>query len=359
MKILLRFYNAVNLGDDLFVKIITERYPEHSFMIPIYGTSTLPPLGKNAKLVRVPIARRWFAALGYLINFANIQLLAMSRECDAMVYIGGSIFIESKRPRVWIGERKFYKTIKIPYFILGANIGPYQDYNFLVIVKSILSGAADACLRDSASFDLVKDLPNVRQATDIAFLLDETQYSVKNENIAVISLVDGTRKFSDEITSKYEDVIREMTIRLLADGFRVVYMSFCKHEGDEVANYRVLGGLSDDVREKVEIHNYHGDLESALWLLSSSEVVIASRFHATILGLIFSKKVLPMAYSDKTIAILKDISFSGQVIDIRLIEKFDVSSFSFDKIPRMNIAEQRVLAREQFHKLDKMLDGKE
>lgn len=51
--------------------------------------------------------------------------------------------------------------------------------------------------------------------------------------------------------------------------------------------------------------------------LAHSEYVIASRFHALILGIAAGKAVFPIIYSDKTISILYDIGFQGNWADIR------------------------------------------
>jgi colanic acid/amylovoran biosynthesis protein len=116
-----------------------------------------------------------------------------------------------------------------------------------------------------------------------------------------------------------------------------------------------MGRMDDELRKKIETYMYRGDLDEALTVLAKSEVVVASRFHASILGLLFGKKVLPMAYSDKTTNILNDMNFEGPVIDIRKIDEFDGSTFDFSSLKINDVSAQKTLAEKQFQELDKVL----
>ena len=46
-------------------------------------------------------------------------------------------------------------------------------------------------------------------------------------------------------------------------------------------------------------------------------MIVASRFHANILGLITGTLILPLVYSSKTENVLKDIDFNGKILDIK------------------------------------------
>ena len=357
MKVLLRFYNSTNLGDDLFIKIITSRYPDDKFTVPVYNRPT-QPLNSNVSVVKYILPQKIYSILNRLTTIANSEIIPLALRADIMVYIGGSIFMQTKN-KAWARERRFYKSLRKPYYILGSNIGPFWSSDFIDIIRGIIGNSADTCLRDKSSFKLVKDIPQARLATDIAFTLDSTPYSMKkNIRRAVISTIDSRKKFNTDTAVAYDTTVAEMTKRLVEEGYSVVYMSFCKYEGDEDANERILSMLDENTRSQVEIFNYRGNLDESLQLLASSELIIGSRFHANILGLVFGKKVLPMAYSDKTIDILKDMNFPGQVIDIREIESLDVDAIDFDAIPIVDVSAQKKLAETQFQELDKVLTKK-
>lgn len=352
-KVLLRYYDRANLGDDLFLDILLSRYEDY-FIVP---SANKDRFTKHTNIIwwGGSVALFTNRIIGKLLHKANYSLRLASRQCDVIVYVGGSVFIDNGNSTQWSLETEFYHDLTRPYYILGSNIGPIRSEQFLETVREILKGAQDVCLRDLASYELTKDLQNVRVATDIAFTLNTADYTIINKKIAIFSLIDGESKFDNITTEQYEASVRVMTERLIANGYRVIYMSFCKTEGDEIANKRILGGLPAHIGPIVEQFRYDGNLEKAMALIASSELIIASRFHATILGLVFGKKVLPMAYSDKTTDILADMAFPGIVVDIRKINQFDPITFDFNNIPIMDIAEQRVLAETQFQELDKVL----
>lgn len=353
-KVLLHYYNKVNLGDDLFIKILSSRYTNTFTLANISGNTFLESL-PNITSGMYRIAHVALKVTGKLTGLRNLPLKVLATKHDVMVYIGGSIFIENNQLDKWEKELSYYRSLTIPYYILGSNFGPYQHDEFKNIIEQIIRKASDVCFRDFASYAIFKDIPTSRVATDVAFALNTKPFDIKDEKTAIFSLIDSTKKFDSITTEKYEEIVRTLTKRLIADNYKVIYMSFCKHEGDEVANNRVRAGLPADISSKIVEFNYHGNLDDALSLLARSEIIIASRFHATILGLVFGKKVLPMAYSDKTTDILTDMAFPGTVADIRKIDKFDPMTFDFNTIPIMDVAEQRALAETQFQELDKVL----
>lgn len=355
-QVSVRFYDALNLGDDLLVRILASRY-HNKFKVSRQAKQRtfqdVDNIDSSTNIVQDYCRRIKHRALR---KVGRIRINLDTRRSDLVVYVGGSIFIESDNLSRWDRELRFYKSLKIPYYIIGSNIGPYKSPEFLSIVKEIVAGSRDTCLRDTPSYDLVKEFSSARLATDIAFAFDSSLFEVKRDKLAIFSLIDAERRFGTEISEKYESDICRMTESLVSEGYKVVYMSFCKREGDEDVNYRVLSSLEPRVRNEVKTFNYDGNFTSAMSLLASSELIVASRFHASIIGFVFGKKVLPMAYSNKTINVLKDIGFHGPVIDIREINQFDSASVDFGSIPVFDVTEQRMKAERQFEKLDEVLE---
>ncbi|UTX51100.1 polysaccharide pyruvyl transferase family protein [Candidatus Saccharibacteria bacterium TM7i] len=349
----IRFYNAENLGDDLFLYIAAERYKN----VNIITNGAQVPADISGKSVRVltPIKSVVLRGLDKLFH-TNLALKSITKKVDAFAYIGGSILIEGEDIKRWYSERALFTSSKAPAFILGSNIGPYSSADFLSIVEDIFKASADVCLRDANSYALVSGLDNVRLSTDIAFSLNTEAYAaISSTKNVIVSIIDSYKKFGTDVARKYDRAIASLTKKLTEEGYRVTYMSFCKYEGDEKACERIASLLPREIREKVQLFNYRGNLQESLQLLASSELIIGSRFHANILGLVFGKKVLPMAYSDKTINILKDMNFPGQIIDIRKIDSFDVDTVDFDSIPIVDVSAQKKLAETQFQELDKVL----
>ena len=355
MKLAVKFYDNFNLGDDLFLYLVEKRYQD----VDIYTATSKVPNDITGSIfhpsVIIDLAHR---VISKITSNSNYRLRRIVKKSDILLIIGGSIFIEQENIAHWHQERNFYKELEKPYYILGSNIGPYASGEFLEIVRNIMRGASDVCLRDKASYAKVSDIDSTRISTDIAFTLDESTYTDEETVSAVVSIINSYSKFDEDVAKKYDDAIREITLKLLDEGYKVTYMSFCSEEGDELAINRILSSIRHEKKNSIATHLYSGNLRESLQIIASSKVVVGSRFHASILGLIFNKKVLPIAYSDKTLDILKDMDFSGQVIDIRKIDEFDINSVDFNAIPIVNISAQKKLAETQFQELDKVLAKK-
>lgn len=349
----LRYYGAANLGDDIFIKIILDRYKNKFYL----GCKEKRYIKENKNILfRDNYIRLLIGKVKYILGYKYSIPFGLNKG-DLLVYIGGSLFIENNNLDAWRREKQFYDSLDKPYYILGSNIGPYSSPEFIEIVRSIFSRAEDVCLRDSYSYELVKDLDNVRLATDIVFTLDISKYKCGTEsNNHVISVIDASRKFDSETSKKYNETIAKIIKKLLTDDeSSVTLMSFCEKEGDENACATIMSLLPEDIKDRVETYRYRGDISEALQVLASAKTITGSRFHANILGMVFGKKILPIAYSDKTINILSDMKYPGPIIDIRSIDSFNINELDFDNIQVIDISKLKILAEKQFSELDKVL----
>lgn len=349
----LRYYGAANLGDDIFIKIILDRYKNKFYL----GCKEKRYIKENKNILfRDNYIRLLIGKVKYILT-SKYHIPFGLNKGDLLVYIGGSLFIENNNLDAWRREKQFYDSLDKPYYILGSNIGPYSSPEFIEIVRSIFSRAEDVCLRDSYSYELVKDLDNVRLATDIVFTLDVSKYKCDTEsNNHVISVIDASRKFDNETSKKYNETIAKIIKKLLVDDeSSVTLMSFCEKEGDENTCATIMSLLPEYIKDKVETYRYRGDISEALQVLASAKTITGSRFHANILGMVFGKKILPIAYSDKTINILSDMKYPGPIIDIRSIDSFNINELDFNNIQVADISKLKILAEKQFSELDKVL----
>lgn len=356
MRVLVRYYNKINLGDDLFVYILAERY-SNAFQIVAASRLSFPRLANIHK-----VNFFWFNEIGSWIvgrffGLRHLQYRLLSKQVDILIYIGGSIFIDQGDYRAWRAEVQFYQSLKIPYHIIGSNIGPVRSKEFISYVREIIAGSTDTCLRDKASLKLVEDLPNVRLAADVVFTLAPNHFhtAVAIKKTVVISVIDAHRRFNQGLARQYDACIARLAEKAVRDGYMVIFMSFCRKEGDERASRRILRLVNQDMAQEISCYNYRGNVEQAIGVIKGAEVIIGTRFHANILGFVFGKKVLPIAYSDKMIDVLKDMNFTGQMIDIRQITPGTFNDITFDTIPVIDITAQQALAQRQFCVLDKLL----
>ncbi|KIR02075.1 hypothetical protein P261_00889 [Lachnospiraceae bacterium TWA4] len=92
--------------------------------------------------------------------------------------------------------------------------------------------------------------------------------------------------------------------------------------------------------------------------LVDSEYIIASRFHAMVLGIIANKPVFPLVYSDKTIHVLDDINYCGKYVDIRdgKLLTYEMSRWNLDHNVVMEVEQIQKKAEEHFKNLDRILE---
>ncbi|RTQ94292.1 polysaccharide pyruvyl transferase family protein [Lysinibacillus telephonicus] len=327
-NILLFAYTNTNLGDDLFIYILCNRYPQHKFYLVSYGDY-------KDKLVDIPnleiidMSSQFDRKLNRLLRKYNQKERAYyykrKNEMDLSIYIGGSIFVENNE---WMEFSEIFKTRKInnkPYFVLGANFGPFSNIQFLNTYKVIFKNVDDICFRDSYSYNLFKGIKNVRKASDIIFQYKSDNLknvSINDQKIVSISVIQPSfREHLKDMDTLYYDKIIEVAKYYVKMGYKIELISFCENEGDFNAAhiiYKNLQEILNDDINNVNIFNYNGNnMIHILSILFNSEIIYATRLHSMILGWLFGKKVLPLIYSDKMLNIITDCKFEGDYLDIR------------------------------------------
>lgn len=352
MKVLVKSYAVNNLGDDLFIKILCERYKNHEFTVItpfyngcFYGIDNLH-LVKNKILFYLDKVLKKF-----IFKYSLVEMLLKKRN-DILVFIGGSIFIQNSNIETFKKSCVFYEKNYIPYYILGCNVGPFYSDDYVNVLKNdIYKNAENVSFRDSYSYSLFKDMMNTHLYPDIVLGLN-FKNDIKIEKKVVISVIDVKRKMGLETANIYEQKIIELISLLKDKDYSITLMSFCKSEGDEIAINRILANCP----YKLNKYFYRGNIDEALEEIASSSIIVGSRFHANILGLVFNKTIIPFSYSEKTDNMLKDLKYNGKIIDIKRIEEFDVTTITEnDLVYKINIDSYRKEAFNHFHSLDKVL----
>lgn len=321
MDILIKAYTNLNLGDDLFIKILCDKYKTINFKI-VATEKVAIGFEKISNLEVINAKKLLDKPLLKTIN-THIVENVIAREMDATIHIGGSIFIQSKNWKIkqWLYRILIFNSKN--FFILGANFGPYNDKSYFGHYADIFSKVNDVSFRDMASYNLFSAIPTVEFAPDIVFGLN-TKEIITKETVPyiTISVMDlKNRPELKEYALEYENAIIKICHSLSDKGYKIILMSFCANEGDEDAINRILTQLDTNF---VKAYNYRGNLEEALGVLKSSAGIVATRFHALILAWIFEIPVLPLIYSNKTTNVIKDINFQGYYLDIKDIQNIDI-----------------------------------
>lgn len=374
----LRAFLDENLGDDLFVQIIAQRYPKEIFQV--FESNEYPvKFGENVRFVfsrneyrkfqdRIShynecrnnkIGRKLFP-LFFRPDYREQRKLANKSKTN--IYVIGSGFMEGGKTGFWqrLEDRLYYSNE--PY-ILGCNFGPFFSDEFRKRYRKLFDKAKDVCFRESYSYEIFKDLGNVRWESDIVFsyngYVDESFFQY-NKNYIVISVVnlekDGIKNSNKDL---YYNYISKIAKNFLIKGKRIVFVGFCRKQGDYIAIEQIVNRISSKFSDNIEIINYpEKDIPYILGVFKNAEAVFASRYHAGIIGMLYKKKTYFLSYSNKTKNVLNDIDRKIRCIDIN--KEINVAPEDFISQYGYCISEERLSklkesANRQFLKLDLIL----
>ena len=343
-KVFILAYARKNLGDDLFIKMLLEKYSKINFYIKAKESKFLDWLGK-------------YKNLHILIGEDTDEELYKMRveEYDAYVYIGGSIFMEGGK--VYNLSSKFYDFVKrckeknIPFCYISSNYGPYQTQEYFDLSRKNFQSCTDICFRDKYSYDLFKDIKSVRYAPDFAF-----SYNLKEKNkisnsigISIINL--EIRKDLKQFAQNYYDFLIYNIKQYLQQGNTVYLYSFCEYEQDEIIIDKILKEFKNN--SNVIGIRYNGDIDKFLDMYSKMEYMICSRFHAMVLSCIARQKIFVLSYSKKIDNVIHDLELN---LPISYFDEIDLNT-EITKKEFVSIEEEKISnIIENAKKQDKILE---
>jgi len=333
-KIYLKAYTRINLGDDLFIHIICARYPDTTFYL------------KESK----PYTDI-FNSIPNLIITENIDDISF----DAIVYIGGSIFIENSPSSISRVRDLKEEIIKenIPTYIIGANFGPYTSNEYFNVVKNeLLPHLESITFRDTYSYNLFKDMSNVYYAPDVVFSLEyNTITKIRRKEIGISVIHHLEREQLKQNYNEYICKLVEIAKYYISIGYTVNLFSFCNYEKDMLAINDITNKLSDLEQNNIKIYDYNGNVSEALKELSNLELLIATRFHSMILGIKLNIPTIPICYSNKVLNVLNDINFGkNNIYDFK-----NIKDLNYKNIPTKFYSNELDRGVEQFKQLDKFI----
>ncbi len=303
-KIFIDAYTKMNLGDDMFLLSLVRRYPNTQFFVKAEEKHAAAYSDeKNLTVLEARKKNRILKQLEYRFKY------------DGYVKLGGSIFMERPNEKSRAPLPRFVsKVFNRNKFVIGANFGPYYTDNFLERAKASFYGYRGVSFRDTYSAELFSEFENITKAPDILFgYANYPEYNAGN-GVGISVIAPENKLTVDKYADRYYNIIVEICEILISRKIPVTLFGFCEFEGDGEAIDRILKMLSNPSAVKTSV--YRGDVDSFLREINGCESIIASRFHASVIGMTMKKKVYPIIYSPKQTNMLKDISFGGAVFDM-------------------------------------------
>ncbi|MGC4019348.1 MAG: polysaccharide pyruvyl transferase family protein [Muricomes sp.] len=192
-KVFIHAYTAGNLGDDLLIRLLCDRYPKVHFRIcadesykerfkDIDNILVYSPSDKSVRLADKLINKIKHTDRGFW-KF-------LLKTSYATVHIGGSVFVQHQddfSAAFHLDEELSARSKRI--YVVGANFGPYTDEQYYLKYHELLKRYEGICFRDKYSWELFQELPNAMYAPDVVFNY-KTNVSVPEKRQVLISLID-------------------------------------------------------------------------------------------------------------------------------------------------------------------------
>ncbi len=382
-KVKLKAFVSANLGDDLFLDIICNRYPNTQFIVTgskkyksVYGyIKNLKYISNDTTLIRTTMTlQRKFASVVNSVCKkqvipAKITDAAVeekySQKADVNVYITGSGFMNSESefetlPKKQLEEKRYYD--RKPY-LLGCNFGPYAHNEYLEMYRALFKQTSDICFRDTYSLSLFPDVKQARWAPDVVFNYpkdNETNSIKKDYGKFMLISVANLKKDEDDASGYYENYInfvRKIVEDRNRKGLHTVLAGFCNAQKDDETIRLILDGINNSQYNHIYCYP-DSSKDEILALFNSCDSVLATRYHAMVLALLYQKKVCAICYNEKTTHVLNDIDQDFPYITLEEMDRLTPERVENEKI--YQVSKEKIeslveLAQLHFKYLDKAL----
>lgn len=363
-KVFIHAYAAGNLGDDLLIRILCERYPKVQFRI--CADKTYKERFKDIRNLAVyspedSYVRRVDRIVGRVRHTDRGFWKWMLKTSCATVHIGGSVFVQHQddfAEAFRLDEELSARSRNI--YVIGANFGPYEDEQYLKSYRELFKRYQGICFRDKYSAGLFSELPQVRCAPDVVFNY-QTDIQRAQKRQVLFSVIDMKNRHGkwgiSQHDGEYKKFMAELADEYLKKGYDIKFVSFCRFQGDEEAIRDIREWMTVSDNSRISVCCYDQDIRECMESFSESEIVIGTRFHSIILGWLMGKKVLPIVYDLKTKHTLIDNAcpFYLELDNLNL----DIKEL-VHKIERIRPVDTENLVKEadgQFRALDSILRG--
>lgn len=354
-----------NIGDDLFIQTLCNRYPKHNFII-----SDKAKYGSLSRIDNLKFSKvlKWWLLFDS-VSSRNVVKSGVSRIIKAFlqiilgkhkigVYIVGNAFKNTNYSDAsqldWLKNRI---ALSREFYLLSTNFGPYSDERWRNDALKCFETVTDVCFRDLKSYELFENLNNVRYAPDAILSLGK-QKKMKSKKNILISVIDcklsSRETWLKNLSSIYENKLVEIIKLFREQGYNIILLN-SNTKQDSPASDRIK---SHFLANEIAVFNYTGDLDKLQDLYSSAEYVIGTRLHTIILAWLFDIPVYPIVYDIKVENILKSYLFKGKYTLISTIDKISAESV-WENLSNYKGIESEIIksASKQFAVLDKELNN--
>jgi len=346
--LLLGAYGRGNAGDDVFLHSALELFKDRDVYINSADDSLLPQQFRDKV--------KTISTVSAGDTFKKIALYFKIKE---VVYWGGDLWVElygTRMPRILLYKMIILNTLlrltgKKIYYV-GVGIGRLQGFS-LALARLSARMAKRVVVREKRSAQVI-GLKNVEVLPDLAINLPYNQsvlhkkatdrpfhvtvsilQSIPNPEVNFPKLVEATKNL---INSLPED---KFTVTLLP-----MHVSNDEPKDDLWASQQ----LQAEITRAVEMFEPR-DLETIVKQLRESDVIIGTRLHTDILGMLNGTPAIGIAYRPKVMSLFQDNGIGEFCTDLdhletlpqmfsKVYENYDQIAQTFYKLSKENLAKR-------------------
>ena len=267
----------------------------------------------------------------------NIQMRADIRNCDVIIDMtGGDSFSDI------YGKERFYKftsakkeseRLGVPLILGPQTYGPFMDTKVKSYAKKVIERARLVMARDNESVEYLNSFCNkeVIAVTDLAFSLPfSTVHLNASEKIKIginPSGLLGKAKneqtvLDNKLMTDYDLYLSKLVDQLNADGRYELH--FISHVGNEAID--CFPGF-----DSVKYHEAFNDPIEAKSFISTMDVFIGSRMHATIGAFSAGVATIPVAYSKKFLGLFSALGYDS-IVDLQKLSTEDAVQLTIEYV---------------------------
>lgn len=314
------FYGFKNAGDDAFVEVASWGSRKY------WNCENNVFLGAHLPEVKNKINQsQLFPSVK---GFDRVNLFRHLLNSDYFISAGGSTFSElpiHSNKNLAYNFNKIDKNIQLG--AIGVSIGPFKSIAYEKKIIKYLESLHFLAVRDSSSFNFVSSLNlpyNPVNAFDLAALLPfiynvNTSHSATNIKTIGVSICNyESYKNGDIEKEKHRNLffkqLAEMLVKREDIALKVFIINGNKKTGDEEATLELL---KDIPKAKYTILPYTSNVENTWNEISSCDLVISTRLHASIFACYAAVPFMLFEYHKKCSDFLTDV---GQKTKFRLYD---------------------------------------
>lgn len=333
MKILLVAYVDTNFGDNLFVQIITSRYPKDKFyMIQKKGYE------KSYQLLAEKIPN-----LNVVKEESNYL-----EEVDGMMIVGGDMFWDYDDYSLLISQASSIKNKGGQVAIIGISLFPKYSRRTWFDLQVLFSYADVILVRERKTYEQIKEknskLP-VIAATDLALTVnvDEIKENVAQKGLLGISVRKKEQKQSELYYPRYCRNVADSIVKYLEESEQHKVKLLALSSGridDRTAASDIIELCPKYLHERITCSAFTGDVNEYLLEMQKCDKLLCTRFHALVFAILLHKPFLPIIYEEKMDRLLDEIGYrnirlryedgwsSENILENILENQYDEAKFS-------------------------------